>query len=541
MNFEYQLVPSTHKVFPGGEGLSASASPALVALKGETVSFQLIYRWNAWGRAWGQVQVRCPLPARARTVELVPCDYPCNPRFDQNYLTTQPGLYPDRLQELTPQGFPLVAGQWRSLWLDIQVDQDAPAGTYPVEVILTAQGETLCRAETSCQVLDLAMPKLPIPHTEWFHSDCLAQYYGVEVFSQRYWQLVENFVRTAAKRRCNMLLTPVFTPPLDTAVGGQRLTVQLVDVEEQSPGVYAFGFENFRRWVNMALSCGMEYIEISHLFSQWGAVAAPKIMGLRQGELCQLFGWDTDAGGSQYAAFLHQFLSALKVQLDDLGIRDKTYFHISDEPSMEQLGSYRKAWQTVQEDLKGYAVVDALSDHAFYKEGLVQQPVCALDHIEPFLQDRPEKLWGYYCTSQCVDVPNRFIAQPGQRTRVLGVLLYKFGLNGFLQWGYNFYNSQFSLYPVDPYRTTSADSAFPSGDPFVVYPGPDGQPEESLRFMLMDEAMADYCALTALEQRAGRDQALACLQGAISFSAYPQEEEWLLDLAAGIRRQAAQA
>ena len=31
----------------------------------------------------------------------------------------------------------------------------------------------------------------------------------------------------------NLLYTPLFTPPLDTQVGGERTTVQLVDVERQ--------------------------------------------------------------------------------------------------------------------------------------------------------------------------------------------------------------------------------------------------------------------------------------------------------------------
>ena len=42
-----------------------------------------------------------------------------------------------------------------------------------------------------------------------------------------------------------MLLTPVFTPPLDTAVGGERRTVQLVDVKAEG-NQYTFGFANLK-------------------------------------------------------------------------------------------------------------------------------------------------------------------------------------------------------------------------------------------------------------------------------------------------------
>lgn len=529
MNFQYTLASPLCKVFPNGQNLSPLKEPHLTGLRGETVSFQIAYLWNEWGREYGQVEVvpPCQGQVRVRTVELVPSQYPCHQRRDPYYLAAEPGLYPDLLRDLGPQGFPLITGQWRCLWVDVALD--GPAGAFPVELRLRAREEELALVKLTCEVLDMDLPLLPIPHTEWFHSDCLANYYGVEVFSERWWELVEAFVRTAAQRHCNMLLTPVFTPPLDTAPGGERRTVQLVDVEDQG-GAYRFGFEKFRRWIRLARDCGMEYIEISHLFSQWGAKAAPKIMGTKEGRYQQLFGWNTQAAGPEYGEFLHQFLTALKPELEALDIAGRTYFHVSDEPTMEQLDSYRQAYEAVAEDLKGYPMLDALSDHAFFREGLVEQPVCALDHIQPFLRDRPKKLWGYYCTAQCVDVSNRFMVMPGQRTRVLGALLYKHQLAGFLHWGYNFYNSQFSRYPIDPYRVTDADGAFPSGDSFLVYPGPEGQPEESLRLMHMDQAMSDYCALTALEKLAGREKVMEYLALELEFDRYPREGAGLLEL-----------
>lgn len=35
----------------------------------------------------------------------------------------------------------------------------------------------------------------------------------------------------------NMLYTPLFTPPLDTAVGGERMTVQLVGMEKAGTNI----------------------------------------------------------------------------------------------------------------------------------------------------------------------------------------------------------------------------------------------------------------------------------------------------------------
>ena len=116
--------------------------------------------------------------------------------------------------------------------------------------------------------------------------------------------------------------------------------------------------------------------------------------------------------------------------------------------------------------------------------------------------------------------------------------MYRYQLDGFLHWGYNFYNSEYSLYAVDPYRCTDAGGAFPSGDAFLVYPGADKKPEESIRLMLMDEAMTDYCACKALEKMIGREAVLACLEEEteITFDSYPQSEKYILNIRNKINR-----
>lgn len=530
--FRYKLVSSMCKVFPKEQPDGELKNPRLMGLRGETLSFQIAYVWDGDSREWGNIAVSGTLQTqvRIRAVALVPCAYPCHKRTDSGYLADQPGLYPDLLQELSSSRFPLVSGQWRSLWVTVELEKEQAAGSYPLVFTFTVCGK-MYETVVACEVLDAVLPKPSICHTEWFHTDCLADYYQVEVFSERYWEIVEEFVRFAVKHQCNMLLTPVFTPPLDTAVGDERMTVQLVDVLS-SGDVYHFGFEKLRRWVEMAERCGIQYFEISHLFTQWGAKAAPKIMAMREGSYVQIFGWDTDASGAAYRAFLHQFLAALKTELAKLGVLERTYFHISDEPQMEHLESYRSAWEGVKADLEGCQVIDALSDYDFYRQGLVQIPVCALDHIEPFLKNRPKRLWGYYCTAQWKDVSNRFMALPGCRTRILGVQMYKYQIEGFLHWGYNFYFSQFSRYPVDPYRCTDADGAFPSGDPFLVYPGRDKKPEGSVRLMLMAEAMMDFAALELLGHLIGRKKVVDMIdeEMELTFTDYPRNEAYLLRL-----------
>lgn len=462
-----------------------------------------------------------------RRVELVPCGYPCHGTRDADYLVTTAGMYPDLLRPLK-QDAPVkaIAAQWRALWLDVT----AAAGTHTITIeLFTPDGALLERLSFAVEVLDMRLPEQTLLHTQWFHADCLADYYHVPVFSEAHWNYIDNFMRSAAEHGVNMLLTPIFTPPLDTAKGGERTTVQLVGVT-RTDGCYSFDFSLLRRWIALCEKNGIRELELSHLFSQWGAACAPKVIACVDGVQTRLFGWETPAVGGEYTRFLHVFLPALKRFLAECGWLEHTWFHISDEPSEEQLPSFAAARDSVRELLDGCRVIDALSSYEFYRQGLVTRPVVSVDHIEPFIRGNVPHLWAYYCTGQAVQVPNRFIAMPSSRNRILGVLLYYFRIEGFLHWGFNFYNSQYSLEHIDPYRVTDAGEGFPSGDPFLVYPAPDGTVYESIRGAVLQKALCDLRALSLLEARRGRAwvmQLLDTLAGEpLSFHCYPRSADF---------------
>ena len=117
-------------------------------------------------------------------------------------------------------------------------------------------------------------------------------------------------------------------------------------------------------------------------------------------------------------------------------------------------------------------------------------------------------------------------------TRAIGVQFFKYGIEGFLQWGYNFYNSQFSVRSIDPFSVTDADTAFPSGDAFTVYPYKNGA-VESVRSEVFYQALQDMRAMKLLGEMTGKDNAVACIEkefGKITFSQYPRKTESILRL-----------
>jgi len=487
----------------------------LKAARGERVSFQIVAEdpvVPGVKRALAMfVSVRTKLYKYLKGfhVEQVPCAMPVyEERYSGDYITDKPGLLPDVLVPLKKQKYYTQPYSLANFWFTAELPTDLEPGSYPVYISLKGDedGKT-AKVKVVIEVVDAVLPESDLRYTQWFHCDSIASYFGVKMGSERHWKLIERFMETAVHTGVNMLLTPIFTPPLDTAIGTYRPTMQLVDVEKKGES-YTFDFTLLERWVRLAQKYGIEYFEMAHLFTQWGACATPKIEATVDGVKKRIFGWDVASDSEEYAAFLRRFLPALVAELDRLGIKDKCYFHISDEPvkgaNRPDYVNYKKAKELVRPLLGGCRIMDALSHVDFFDEGLVECPVPNNYAVDTFLERQLPERWCYYCCGQGLKVSNRFIAMPSSRTRVMGLQLYMHDMDGFLHWGFNFYFSRHAEFPIDPYRVTDGIHAWPAGDPFTVYPYESGA-IESLRAVSFYEGLQDRMLLKALEVKLGKE------------------------------------
>ncbi len=534
MEFRCKLVSSLEKVFFDLPGAAEILQGSM--LKNEMYSFQLAM--------WAQHQKPQRIPCRVeiesqlkpcmqvRKVEYVPSLLPAMAwGSDDDYITKTPGLFPDPLLPLEQdQYFDLANGQARSLWFTVEPKGQDP-GVYPITVrIYDLQDVLLTEKVFTLQILDAELPELDIYNTCWYHGDCMSELHGVAFGSPEYEQLTEKYLQTYVRFGHNMILTSIFTLPLNTAVGGERPTDQMVEVTVTA-GEYSFGFARLKWWLDLCRKHGIRCFEISHLFTQWGAKHAPKILATVDGEEKQIFGWETDAAGSEYKAFLDALLPSLKAFLAAEGVLEDCFFHVSDEPNETHLESYAAARRLLLPHIREDRIIDALSSYEFYEKGLVRVPVVTTDHIATFLENGVEDLWTYYCVAQRRDVGNRFMAQPSYRNRILGIQLYKSGVKGFLHWGYNFWFTGRSERAVDPYLDTACGGYYPSGDAFVVYPlDKDGEIPVSLRLHVTNDAFQDYRALKLLESLTNREAVLTLLTDTEGFDRYPRNAEYLLAL-----------
>ena len=536
------IFSSLEKIFPN-EPLPENTLPALSVLKNEKADFQIAFSVQKGDTVSFSAGGELSAYLRFFTVRLIPAGLNAPKKSDDYFISKNKAEYPELLWPIANE-FTAEYDGVNTVWCEIVPSPLLPAGEHTIDFQIQVSENAPMHCSIDINVIDAELPKQELIYTNWFHSDCLMEYYKIPVFSEKYWRVTESFLKRANEYGMNCVLTPLFTPPLDTQVGKERPTVQLVDVKVIGNNQYAFGFEKLDSWLSMCDRCGIEYYEMSHLFTQWGAKHAPKIMAEVNGETKQIFGWKTRAAGKEYKTFLHQFSAALIEYIDRKGIREKCLFHVSDEPSGLMIFSYKKASRIVHECFKGFKIIDALSDYRVFKMGLIELPVPANDHIKPFI-GKVKELWTYYCCVQADHyVSNRFFSMPSARTRVLGLQLYKFDVRGFLHWGYNFYFSQYSKGLIDPYKVTDAGGSFSSGDSFVVYPGENGEPLDSLRLHVFYNGLEDMLALKLLESKIGKEKALAVLEegleSPLTFRDYPHSAEWLLKTRERINRAIAE-
>lgn len=528
---EIKIISSLEKLYDS-DSIPAKALDSFSMLRNEKKSFQIAI--EALRDTDGVLNIATELHnLRLYTVEHLKSVLPIQDKnVDDYYRFSKSGYYPDLL--LPAENTVHLKKGVNVFWVEVDACENK-VGEYDIEV--SFDGET---AKTQVEIINADLDFRDFVYTCWFHTDSLMSYYGVEAFSDEYWRITENFLRTAHEYGMTCVLTPVFTPPLDTEIGKERPTVQLVDVTVTN-GKYSFGFDKLTQWIEMAERCGIKYFELSHLYTQWGARNAPKIMATVDGEYKRIFGWETKANSREYREFLKAFAAEIKVYFEKKNLKDRVFIHVSDEPSATVLFSYSRAAKLIHKIFDGYKVIDALSDFLYYKLKIVDNPIPANNRIEKFL-GKVDGLWTYYCSGQNNDyVSNRFFCNESLRTRVIGYQLFKFDIRGFLQWGYNFYFTQLSKEPVDPYKVTDAGGKFPSGDAFIVYPAKDGTANHSIRLKVFFDGLQDMAALNTLEKLTDKKTCLDIIEEKgkinLTFKQYPHEEDWLLETREAVNRK----
>lgn len=541
MEYQFKLLSSLEKIFfDMPENIEEHIQGSM--FKNEIYSFQLA----GWVRSQHDRGLLCKLEIESELapyIEVKQIGYVPNLlpsiRVDDgdDYITKEPGLYPDPLYKVQGGVIELMSHQTRAFWISVDPKGNM-IGSYPIVLKISDMDDNLLSELTfTLELIDRELPELDIYNTCWFYCDCITKMHNVEFMSVEFCKLVEKYMEVYTKFGHNTILTPVFTPPLNTGIGEERPTNQLVDVVVEG-SEYKFGFVKLKKWIDMCLKYGIKYFEMCHLFTQWGVKHAPKVMATVDGEFKRIFGWETDSAGAEYKAFLEVFLPALTAFLKKENILEQCLFHISDEPKLEDEARYRGAKDILTQFIDEKKLIDALSDYQFYENGIVKQPVVCNTHIDSFLNHQAENLWVYYSMASRDGVANRFMSMPSYRNRILGYQLYKYEIVGFLHWGYNFWFTNKSEKLINPYMDTTAGGKYQGGDSFMIYPvDEEGDVVCSTRLYVFNESLQDMRALKLLEALTDRQTVLDLLQEVNGFAIYPRSNQYILELRERINQE----
>jgi hypothetical protein len=491
----------------------------------EQFSFQIVMRLDDEERQTVKVtaSVRPSWDVRVRRVGYVPVRHhntpiePVGPDLDCH--GEIPGFVPDPLFEESELLLP--EGEAHAFWITVSPGEDAEPGTYHISVEVDLEGgisQTHRVPVTLHNVRLEARESFSITH--WFYNDALMDYYRTDGYDEAFWEILPAYLRNAAEHGLDTLYVPVFTPPLD----GVKRPSQLLHITRSGHDKYQFDWQDVNRYVETARKCGISKFEWCHLFTQWGARSAIRIYDGQGQDESLLWDADTSATSDTYRIFLSQFLPEFKQFLADNNLMDRSFFHISDEPHGEEhLASYREARNMLQDLAPWMPTMDALTEIAFASEGLTDMPIPSITTALDFnAADIPS--WCYYCCGPRGRFLNRLLDTPLSKIAMHGLLFYRWPFQGFLHWGFNYWYKSQTRHLIDPFSVQDGlawDRAWAYGDPFVVYPGPDG-PIDSIRWEIFAESLQDYRLLQTL----GISREHDALMDLVSFEDFPKDESW---------------
>ena len=527
-------VASTDKIHIAGEVRPLTAP--VILFTGDVAHLSLCvettqYFQNGKIRLSGGPAARTIKPYR---IGYVPSLYDTPVDVDDYYDIRPEKVYPDVLEEVDLGRLHGEPNCRQAYFFQIKDSEKIPVGDSEITARFYIDGKQYAKCSFVLRKLAAVLPKQKAISTCWMHYDSIEAQHNVKMFSRDFYKVFGSYLDAAVYSGQTMLLLPIITPAFDTEVGTERRTAQLLDIREDAEGNFTFDFAKMHAFIDFALAHGIEQFEMPPMFTQWGALHCPKIMVKgADGRTRRRFGWETDSLSDDYRKFLATLIPALVGEMRARGLEERTFFHVSDEPHKDQLERWQACKDMITPYLGNCRTLDACSDIEFAGKNEREYTVAVEYKLKPFIEAGCRPLSTYFCCNPRGNrYPNRFMGQPLPRLIVLGASLWRYDIDLFLQWGFNFFNTFLSRREISPYGNTDCDNMFLSGDSFIVYPNYAGRSANmSIRLVAMREMWRLTRILYALEEKLGREAVMKILddEGATDFNEYPTEPGWLFD------------
>ena len=387
-----------------------------------------------------------------------------------------PAQFPDYLAE--DKEVSIEKGHYKAVYLTVRIPRNAEAGDY--------EGAVTIKTEKGNKSLPLHLTVYPLtlPNerhlmvTEWYTTSNFKKFHDIDTpDSKRFYEMLRVYAQNMAEHRQNVF----------------RVSIGQITSKQEANGRLKFDFSRFDKCVDIFWNTGhMDLLEtgFAATFGKGGWSSTEivlrdfRVQKDSTNELITIPGKE----------FLPQFLPAFENHLREKGWLEKTVFHIADEPSNHNVMSWRQASEYVHRYAPSLRRIDAIETSYCFDRLEIWVP--KLDHLATWhdvykrAQSQGCELWFYTVgIHQKGSHPNKTVDVPLIESRILHWLNYRFGLKGYLHWGFNRWTD-------DPFGAPGRHR----GDGWHVYPKKNGL-INSLRWEQMRNGIQDYEYLWMLENR----------------------------------------
>lgn len=391
------------------------------------------------------------------------------------------------------------AGKIRSIWITVHADADLEPGIYRRQAVVMAGGRDY-PVNMEIHVYAVALPSngdAAFSTEYWMNTvnfwfrypdpgqlDFIRYYYGCEKYSDSWWELNEKIAMHMKENRINVLFVRTQDLLLD---GGTTLDDQ---------GVYHFRWDLFDRWVDLFDACiQVKYFAGYHLVVQ---TEGKQVYLIRNVDGKQQIG-TAQIGTPEAENWMEQFLTALYAHLQERGDVDRWLQHVEDEAAEAESWKYAREW--VRTCMPGVRCMDAI-DNQKPMGALQGQMDLWIPRVDVYEKNRDfydfrlaqgEGRWIYNCCEpNCQKYANKFLGWPLLHNRVLPWCCFVNHFNGFLHWGYDFWDPQDTWFGLNP-------EAFFKGDGYIVYPDREHNSiKNSIRMIATRDGAQDFELLVQL-------------------------------------------
>ena len=409
-----------------------------------------------------------------------------------------------------------------AVYAEISIPTDAEAGDYEIKVSLYSSFYAGDEQLVGAYTLPLTVYPVTLPdyrdwsfHLDlWQHNSNIARHYDVRLWSDEHFAVIEKVIDSLARLGQKSITVIASEIPWSGQAcaespiyGGNMFEYSIIGITKKRSGEFVYDYSRMQRYIDMCTSAGISGdIEVFGLVNLW----VKQFLGtpiVDYVEPIRLRYYDEADGMMKYVSegcVVEDYIRSLERYFIDTDQIARVRI-AADEPG--DIDKYRRSIAKIRTIAPSFRYKTAINHAEFIEEfgdvidDFAPYIYCVCDKFA-VLKEYQKKFVGkkflwYVC---CGDGrPNTQLRQHLTEARMIGVMNYHFGFDGFLRWAY-------TIWPENP-RLDARYSFFECGDTAFVYPAYNGDVLLSLRYKGLLRGISDYELLRLLGEKGAGDYA----------------------------------